>query len=446
MSILTDLLEIGLSNSTKVALSTTTDDIDHLQLSIDDSLPFGSHDHLTRLEYVSFIITILAFIIGITGNLFLLIGNGYVLRNSRPKSRTFENFLIEIACFDTIVLIYHLINNIIRHQNASTSAVESMTGLINISTFCCKLMTYTIRIAMLMSHWLIVLLLLNRLLLVYSKFQHAVAIVNAKYAVLAMLFLFSLFNVPTIESMSFNEPIIFHLNETTNFTFYRNCLINSEMDLELSFKSTVVMINVFLFNGFGLILPTILILLLSLALFRKGCEIWHQLNNHTLSTENVSLRFDSPIAEFLRTYNSAFSIGIIFFLLSVPCKILRLIIIITDSTTLLIHSHRHLNTIGHLFELSLYIYKFYVYIFVARRFRCALKYLMKHHQSRTTTRHLNRNYNSRSLDSVPFDALYKHLQTNEFDSPINLSSSRRSSYKTRSSLSSRKTREDEISL
>ncbi|CAF1643188.1 unnamed protein product, partial [Didymodactylos carnosus] len=99
-----------------------------------------------------------------------------------------------------------------------------------------------------------------------------------------------------------------------------------------------------------------------------------------------------------------------------------------------------------IFELSLYIYKFYIYIFVSRRFRCALKYLLKHRQSTIIARNLNRIYISQSYDSVPFDTLYKHLQTTEFDSPINLSSSRRSSYKTRSSVSSRKTREDEISL
>ncbi|CAF4270778.1 unnamed protein product, partial [Didymodactylos carnosus] len=242
MSVITDLLVFnGMSNSTKptlLSIISDSDENDHSHLWIDDHLPFGSHDHSIRLEYISFVITILAFIIGITGNLFLLIGNGYVLRTSRPKSRTFENFLIEITCFDTMVLIYHLINNIIRYKTSlSTTTMESMTGLINISTFCCKLMTYVIRISMLMSHWLIVLLLLNRLLLVYSKFQYALAIVNAKYAVLGMLFLFSLFNVPTIESMSFNEPIIFSINETTNFTFYRNCLVNSEMDLESSFKS-----------------------------------------------------------------------------------------------------------------------------------------------------------------------------------------------------------------
>ncbi|CAF4558130.1 unnamed protein product, partial [Rotaria magnacalcarata] len=56
--------------------------------------------------------------------------------------------------------------------------------------------------------------------------------------------------------------------------------------------------------------------------------------------------------------------------------------------------------------------------------------------------------------SVPFEGLYKHLQTNEFEPTINMYTtdvpaelySYRSSFKTRSSVCSRRTKEDEISL
>jgi hypothetical protein len=114
----------------------------------------------------------------------MLIGNGYILRNSFDgEKRTFENFLLEISCFDLIVLFYHLINSIIRYKASPDIHADTMTGLINISTVCCKLLTYMVRISTLMSHWLIILLLLNRLFLVYSKFYRLIAIVNAKYAV-----------------------------------------------------------------------------------------------------------------------------------------------------------------------------------------------------------------------------------------------------------------------
>jgi hypothetical protein len=150
----------------------------------DDHSPFGSDEHIYQTEYYSLIITIIFFLIGLIGNILMLIVNGYILRNSFDgEKRTFENFLLEISCFDLIVLFYHLINSIIRYRALPDSHTNTMTGLINISTVCCKLLTYIVRISTLMSHWLIILVLLNRLFLVYSKFYRLIAIVNAKYAV-----------------------------------------------------------------------------------------------------------------------------------------------------------------------------------------------------------------------------------------------------------------------
>jgi len=150
----------------------------------DDHSPFGSDEHIHQTEYRSLIITIFFFLIGLFGNIIMLIGNGYILRNAYDREkRQFENFLIEISCFDLIILFYHLINSIIRYKASPETHSNTMTGLINISTICCKLLTYIIRISTLMSHWLIVLLLFNRLFLVYSKFYRLTTIVNAKYAV-----------------------------------------------------------------------------------------------------------------------------------------------------------------------------------------------------------------------------------------------------------------------
>lgn len=150
----------------------------------DDHAPFGSDENINLAEYRSLLITIFFFMIGLFGNSLMLIGNGYILRHSPGgEKRTFENFLVEISCFDLIVLIYHLMNSIIRYKELPKDDNDIMTGLINISTVCCKLLTYIVRISTLMSHWLIILLLLNRLFLVYSKFYRLITIVNAKYAV-----------------------------------------------------------------------------------------------------------------------------------------------------------------------------------------------------------------------------------------------------------------------
>ncbi|UJR30214.1 hypothetical protein I4U23_017752 [Adineta vaga] len=442
----------------------------------DDHAPFGSDENIHLTEYRSLLITIFFFMIGFIGNGVMLIGNGYILRHSPGgEKRTFENFLMEIICFDSIVLSYHLMNSIIRYKALPDQENEIMTGLINISTVCCKLLTYIVRISTLMSHWLIVLLLLNRLFLVYSKFYRLIAIVNAKYAVCALLFIFTLFNVPSIESMSYNEPLIFSPNFTMNVTYHHHCLMNAEMvDLRESIHSTSVIVNVFFYTGLGLILATFIICILSIVIFRKGSNLWNEFRSHHSETENISLRYDSPIVEYLRTYNAAFSIGIVFVFLSIPCKILRLIVLFashyiddySSSNNILLNAHAHMQTIGLAFELSLYSYKCFVFICTNHRFRCALKYLLRYQRSRvildqrmTIRTHSNGSSAGHSQESVPFEGLYRHLQKNDFDLPMNLcetngrsgsgitsSYSHRSSFKTRSSICSRRTREDEISL
>ncbi|CAF1547846.1 unnamed protein product [Adineta ricciae] len=449
----------------------------------DDHAPFGSDENIHVTEYVSLLITIFFFLIGLIGNGVMIIGNGYILRHTPGgEKRTFENFLMEIICFDSIVLSYHLINSIIRYKALPEQDNDIMTGLINISTVCCKLLTYIVRVSTLMSHWLIVLSLLNRLFLVYPKFYRLIAIVNAKYAVFALLFIFTLFNVPSIETMSYNEPLIFSPNATMNVTFHRHCLMNAEMvDLHASIYSTSVIVNVFFYTGLGLILATIVIFVLSIFIFHKGSQLWNELRSHHSETENISLRYDSPIVEYLRTYNAAFSLGIIFVILSIPCKILRLIVLFASnyvdeypsSNNILLNAHAHMQTIGLAFELSLYSYKSFVFACTNHRFRCALKYLLRYQRSRVildqsiaTRTHSNGSagghellQSSHSQDGVPFEGLYRHLQKDDFDFPMQLtrpngrsesggasSYSHRSSFKTRSSVCSRRTKEDEISL
>lgn len=297
----------------------------------------------------------------------------------------------------------------------------------------------------------------------------------------ALVFIFTLFNVPPIESMSYNEPLAFIENSTSNVSYHRHCLMNAEMiDLHASIYSTAVIINVFFYTGLGLILATVIICILSIVLFRKGAQIWNELHSHHSETENISLRYDSPIVEYLRTYNAAFTLGIVFVVLSIPCKFLRLFIIFasnhieeySSSNQLIVKAHAHMQTIGLAFELSLYSYKCLVFICTNHRFRCALQYLLRYQRSHLILdRRISETMNhpdgrariqiSHSQESVPFEGLYKHLQTNDFDLPMHLhgpgmstssatathdSYGHRLSFKTRSSVCSRRTKEDEISL
>lgn len=277
--------------------------------------------------------------------------------------------------------------------------------------------------------------------------------------------------------MSFNETIISLPNSTEKPSFQRHCLMNAEViDLEASIYSTSVLINVFFYTGLGLFLPTVIICVLSILLFRKGANIWNELHSHHSETENISLRYDSPIVEYLRTYNAAFAISIVFVFLSIPCKLLRLIVLFASnqidenisSNHVLVKAHAQMQTIGHAFELSLYSYKCFVFFCTNHRFRCALKYILRYQRSRIIIDQNVRSSSysnghrlvqvSQSQESVPFEGLYGHLRKTEFDIPMTAHRpvrtstatsdlyTHRSSFKTRSSLSSRRTKEDEISL
>ena len=281
----------------------------------------------------------------------------------------------------------------------------------------------------------------------------------------ALLFFFTLFNVLPIESMSYNEPLLSH----SNVTIDGHCLMNAEMvDLHASIYSAAVIINVFFYTGIGLIFPTIVICILAILLFRKGAQLWHDFHQYHYERESISLRSDSPIVEYLRTYNAAFALGIVFVLLSIPCKFLRLVILFASnnldhssvSTQVFIQAHTQMQTIGYAFELSLYSYKCLLFICTNYRFRCALKYFLMYRRSETVMNPRRSTVDSfyghkrihatQSQESVPFEGLYKHLQINEFEPPMNMYRtglySHRSSFKTRSSVSSRRTKEDEISL
>ena len=219
--------------------------------------------------------------------------------------------------------------------------------------------------------------------------------------------------------------------------------MNAEMvDLQASIYSVGVLINVFFYTGVGLLLPTLLVVVLSVLLVRKGSQVWREVHR----AETISLRSDSPLVEYLRTYNAVFLLGVIFVLLSLPSKCLRLLVLFASnhlsSREILLRAHTHLQTVGHALELAIYSYKCLVCLTMHHRFRCAMKYLF------------TSEVRGRVDAGQPLDVVYRHFQISEFESPIHISRTRdetglfsqRSSLKTRSSVISRRTKEDEISL
>ena len=240
-------------------------------------------------------------------------------------------------------------------------------------------------------------------------------------------------------------------------------------NLHTTIHSSALLFNVFFYSIIGLILPTILILPFAILLMNKGSTLWKELRRTPNPRENLSLRYDSPIFDFLRTYKTVFALAIAFFLFSMPSKLFRFsILFISDhferfsSTKSILENHGLFEIIGNSFELMIYSYKFYICSYTNHRFRCAMKYLFNfrsHDQHRFSARNsadsrIQRVRWSQIGEDSPLETLYQQLQINEFESPIHIYRtsldvglhSQRSSFKTRSSISSRRTKEDEISL
>ena len=149
----------------------------------DEHFPFGTDEKIKQSEYFSLFITSIIFLFGFFGNSMMVLISFYILRRSfHGEKRTLEHFLLELSLFDSLVLVYHLLNSIVRYKSMENNDTAEMTGLINISHVACKLLTYIVRISTLMSHWLMIILILNRLFLVHLKFHRLIAIINAKYA------------------------------------------------------------------------------------------------------------------------------------------------------------------------------------------------------------------------------------------------------------------------
>jgi hypothetical protein len=247
---------------------------------------------------------------------------------------------------------------------------------------------------------------------------------------LVLVFVFTLFNVLPIESISYNRSLVFISNLTGNLTLHDHCLMNMDtIDFRASIHSTGVLVNVFLYTCVGLVLPTVIILVLSIVLRRKSTLIWNELYRHQQETGDVSLRHDSPVVEYLRTYNAAFILAIVFVCLSMPSKLLRLLVLLISddldglpSRQILFHAHAHMQTIGHAFELAIYSYKCLVCLAIHRRFQCALRYLFTFDRR---TRPSTRRFSARtpfdlspSDDVRPLDVFYRHLQIDRFESPV----------------------------
>lgn len=128
-------------------------------------------------------------------------------RNTRTGS--FERFLFEIIIIDTLLIIYHFIDNFLSYIHKDRSAGQHY--LIHISDFCCKFFTYFAKMSVLLATWLLFFLIFNQFILTmkynekHTRWNRSLDYINAKYSTVFLVFIFSLYNIYPIEVLKYQK-------------------------------------------------------------------------------------------------------------------------------------------------------------------------------------------------------------------------------------------------
>jgi len=123
---------------------------------------------------------------------------------------SFERFLFEVVFIDTLLIIYHFVDNFLSYIHEDRSTGQHY--LIHVSDFCCKFFTYIAKMSVLLTTWLLLFLIINQLILTMeynnnqrSFWSRGLYYVNAKYSTVFLIFIFSVYNIYPIEVLKYQK-------------------------------------------------------------------------------------------------------------------------------------------------------------------------------------------------------------------------------------------------
>jgi hypothetical protein len=121
---------------------------------------------------------------------------------------SFERFLFEVVFIDTLLVVYHFVDNFLSYIHEDRSTGQHY--LIHVSDFCCKFFTYIAKMSVLLTTWLLLFLITNQLILTMdynynnrSFWNRGLYYVNAKYSTVFLVFIFSVYNIYPIEVLKY---------------------------------------------------------------------------------------------------------------------------------------------------------------------------------------------------------------------------------------------------
>ena len=123
-------------------------------------------------------------------------------------ANSFHTYMIEICCFDTVIVSYLVINTVL--QTLHAKELSEYESVYDISNFACKFFIYIVRISAAMSNYLVFLLSLNRCFLVIFRYKpmqlssHRLCF-NTKYLTLFLFCICTIANVFRLELLNISN-------------------------------------------------------------------------------------------------------------------------------------------------------------------------------------------------------------------------------------------------
>lgn len=188
------------------------------------------YDSLTQIHYHKYVFfAVCSALLGLPSNILLLVilmRIGICDRRQFALSRlpfikvkstgSFERFLFEVVFIDTLLIIYHFVDNFLSYIHEDRSTGQHY--LIHVSDFCCKFFTYIAKMSVLLTTWLLLFLIVNQLILTMennndnedtnhhrSCWNRGLYYVNAKYSTVFLIFIFSVYNIYPIEVLKYQK-------------------------------------------------------------------------------------------------------------------------------------------------------------------------------------------------------------------------------------------------
>ncbi|CAF1185418.1 unnamed protein product [Rotaria sordida] len=321
---------------------------------------------------------------------------------------SFERFLFEVVFIDTLLIIYHFVDNFLSYIHEDRSTGQHY--LIHVSDFCCKFFTYIAKMSVLLTTWLLLFLIINQLILTMehnnqhhrSCWNRGLYYVNAKYSTVFLVFIFSVYNIYPIEVLKYKKK-----EDLQDYQKVEG--VPGVCSTQLEGKSTQLLnITNYSYNLLGVAIPCVIILIISIIIIYRTCR-----NNTYMNKECASF------------YYIAGTIGIMHALFNLPARLSDLLLLFSSAY---VSFYPYLINFNHEAQSFIYLsygYKCFICILISRRFRLHAKSVLcflieSKYEDRHTTERFNATNDWHHIEKLKTPTRYYHHQYHGTDSYKNI--------------------------